>query len=34
MWDIDADMKVLRNSVPHRNAMQNYLIGDEASYVH
>ncbi len=35
LWDIDADMKVFRNSVPHRKAMQKLPIWcDEASYVH
>lgn len=35
MWDKDADMKSFRNSVPHRNAMQQLPRWcDEATYVH
>ena len=35
MWDLDADMKVFRNSLPHKKAMQKLPIWcNEASYVH
>ena len=35
MWDKDAAMKVFRNSVPHRKAMQQLPIWcDEATYAH